>query len=110
VEDDPDIQKLVGLLLEDSYTLDVAGTLQEAEQKLSQRHYDFVLLDIGLPDGSGLDLLERIKALPDGPEVIIFSADDYQRQRVEGVQTTLTKSKTSNEELVKTVSDAVNDK
>jgi PAS domain S-box-containing protein len=110
VEDDPDIQKLVGLLLEDSYTLDVAGTLQEAEQKLSQRHYDLVLLDIGLPDGSGLDLLERIKALPDGPEVIIFSADDYQRQRVEGVQTTLTKSKTSNEELVKTVSDAVNDK
>lgn len=37
--------------------------------------FDVVFLDVGLPDGNGLDLLPRLRELPSSPEVIIFTAD-----------------------------------
>ena len=37
--------------------------------------YDIVFLDVGLPDGSGLDLLPQLRGLPSAPEVIIITAE-----------------------------------
>ncbi len=53
----------------------VAGTLAEARRCIARGIYDVVLLDIRLPDGSGLDLIEEVRSIePDPPPVVVLSA------------------------------------
>lgn len=71
VEDSKEIyrmvsQSLVGPLLE----LDWASSLSEAESLLSKKSYEIILLDIELPDGSGLDLCSKVQL--ESPEQPIF--------------------------------------
>lgn len=108
VEDDSDIRKLVSMLLPEDIHLIVASSLQEAKQSINNNEVDLLLLDIGLPDGSGLDLLDEINQSDPKPEVIIFSADDYRVMQVKGVEKALIKSKTSDQELVETIKSTLN--
>ncbi len=48
-------------------------TLEEGFKKAETGHYDVVFLDVGLPDGNGLDALPKIRGLDHSPEVIIFT-------------------------------------
>ncbi len=50
-----------------------AHTLEDGYGKVSAGDYDVVFLDVGLPDGNGLDALPIIRAVPNPPEVIIFT-------------------------------------
>ncbi len=100
VEDDADIRNLVKMLLDDSYEVAQAATLQAAREALTSEDFDLVLLDIGLPDGSGLDLIENIRKLARAPQVMIFSADDIKISQSSEVAEALVKSKTTNDELV----------
>jgi two-component system NtrC family response regulator len=50
-----------------------ARTLTEGMQRACSEKVDLVFLDLHLPDGNGLEILPRIKSLPDAPEVIIFT-------------------------------------
>src|ERR1700736_3111337 len=63
VDDEPSIlttlQKALSL---EGYAVDVAGGIKIAEEKLKKRSYDLSLFDVQLPDGSGLDLLEKVRA------------------------------------------------
>jgi len=60
-----------------------------------------VILDIGLPDGSGLDLLPELRR-PDGTplQVIVFSAHEVSGEIAEGVALSLVKSRASNQNLL----------
>lgn len=51
-----------------------ASTLQEGAERIRKLEIDLVLLDVRLPDGSGLSLLPRIRYAPSSPEVIILTA------------------------------------
>lgn len=99
VEDDTDIRNLVKMLLDDSYEIAQAATLKAAREALNSGSFDLVLLDIGLPDGSGLDLIKNIRTLANVPQVMIFSADDIQVSQSSEVADALIKSKTTNDEL-----------
>lgn len=55
------------------YHASCATTLREGLAMISSGPVDVVFLDIRMPDGSGLDTLPRIKALPSSPEVIIIT-------------------------------------
>lgn len=57
VEDDPDIVQLLSILLNDVAQMRYAMTLQDARRLLNEEPFDLVILDLTLPDGSGLDLL-----------------------------------------------------
>lgn len=57
------------------------GNCVEALGELSEKPYGLVLLDIHLPDGSGLDLLKEIKEISPGTKVIIISADGTEQNR-----------------------------
>jgi len=64
-----------------------------------------VILDLGLPDGPGLDLLPVIQGLVHPPQVVVFSASDPEAslERRQAVVASLVKSRTSNERLVQLV-------
>ncbi|MDB5943861.1 MAG: two component, sigma54 specific, transcriptional regulator, Fis family [Ramlibacter sp.] len=61
VDDEPDLRTLYELtLLREGYRVDAAGTLAEAWQLLEAHRFDAVITDMRLPDGLGLELLNRM--------------------------------------------------
>jgi DNA-binding response OmpR family regulator len=78
VDDDPDIHQLLRHILgQHNYDLTSTGTATDAFSLLqSPPEFDLVLLDLGLPDMSGLDLLARLKAATLAPRVIVVTADN----------------------------------
>ncbi|TDX99667.1 PAS domain S-box-containing protein [Thiohalophilus thiocyanatoxydans] len=103
VEDDPDLQQLVALMLQDQVILSAARTLQEAEALLDAQRFDLLLLDITLPDGSGLSLLETLKAHPMPPATVIFSNHEPDADTTRQVSVALRKSDTSQQTLLETL-------
>ena len=74
VDDDAGVRESFRLILEDHYdVLDVADGPQ-ALDTLRSSQVDLVLLDIRLPDMDGIEVLERMKAIDDGVEVILVTA------------------------------------
>ena len=65
VEDDGDLGPVIALgLRNEAYAVDLATTCAEAEELLRSNDFDVACLDLGLPDGDGLDLLRRLGADP----------------------------------------------
>jgi len=67
------------------WTADLAGSIEEAEAALSTGEYDAVVLDRGLPDGDGLDLLRRLRHRPGAPPVLMMTARGEVPEVVEGL-------------------------
>ena len=59
--------------------------LDDAEAALRAVNYGLILLDLHLPDGRGLDLLRRLRQAEDKKPVIILTARDQIRDRIEGL-------------------------
>lgn len=106
VEDDTDLLKIIASLLEGDAKLSGASTLKEARKALENNKFDLVLLDLVLPDGSGVELLPQLSKLK--IPVIVFSAFEVPKDYVQYVTTALTKSRTSETELVAAIKAAVN--
>lgn len=64
------LQKALSL---EGYAVDVAGGVAVAEEKLAKRSYDIALFDVALPDGDGVDLLQRLRASGSDLPVVIMS-------------------------------------
>ena len=68
VEDDPNsLSGLSAILTADGFSVDTATTLAEARSALTRFIPDVVLIDLNLPDGSGLDLLPSLPSQPPDP-------------------------------------------
>ncbi len=100
VEDDMDIVQIVHTLIDDTADFSYATSLKEAQQKLALDEYDLVILDLGLKDGDGTELLDDIKR---SCPVLIFSAERPVREVTQRVNTALTKTHTNNQELLITI-------
>ena len=75
VDDEESFRKLVGKeLARSGYGVDTAANLAEARQAMVEKHYHLVLLDVRMPDGSGLDLLGEIKEGSPSTEVVMLTA------------------------------------
>ena len=87
VEDEPSLRELIQRSLEkERYVVEVAADFNSALCKIEDYDYDCVLLDIMLPDGNGLNLLERLKAMHKRENVIIISAKDSLEDKVLGLE------------------------
>lgn len=87
VEDEPLLnEELQEQLLDEQFNVDSAKTLSEAREWVTGDEYDLVLLDLGLPDGNGLDLLRMIKKLYDETAVVILTARGEVDEKVEGLE------------------------
>ena len=87
VEDEPSLREImVRTLRGERYVVEEAADYASALAKLEDYDYDCILLDIMLPGGSGLRLLERLKELRKSAGVIIISARDSLDDKVEGLE------------------------
>ncbi|MEO7394309.1 MAG: response regulator transcription factor [Chitinophagaceae bacterium] len=87
IEDEEELSKsIVSYLKEVNYVCEVALDFETATSKLELYEYDCILLDITLPDGSGLNILKLLKANNKMDGVLIISAKNSVYDRVEGLQ------------------------
>ncbi|GIJ72230.1 winged helix-turn-helix domain-containing protein [Virgisporangium ochraceum] len=85
VEDDAELAAIVALgLRNESYAVDVAGTYARAEELLTTVDYDVACVDLGLPDGDGLDLVRR-SDLRRPRRFLVLTARDAVADRVGGL-------------------------
>ena len=88
VEDDQTLNEgLCMALRQDDRKIISCDCLKAARAQLALGIVDFVLLDINLPDGSGLDLLKEIKKQKPSLPVILLTANDTDRDIVQGLET-----------------------
>ena len=86
IEDDVSLSEIMSRSLRsEGYVVETAATFFDACDKIAGYSYDCILLDIMLPDGNGLKLLEQIKSLDKGDRVIIISARDSIDDKVAGL-------------------------
>jgi len=86
IEDEPQLsQNISSYLLQSLYVCETAGDFYTAKDKLSNGRYDCIILDIGLPGGSGLELLRQLKQGGQSDGVVIISAKNSLHDKVAGL-------------------------
>ena len=86
VEDKRKVSQFVErALVEQACTVRVAATCAAARDALADSPYDAIILDLGLPDGDGLDLLREWRAAGFHEPVLILSARDAVADRIRGL-------------------------
>ncbi|WP_122464517.1 CHASE3 domain-containing protein [Brevundimonas lutea] len=104
IDDDRDILEVTASALGSAVEMTSAVSLADARQSLARRRPDLVILDLGLPDGSGLELLSDLKDEADEPiPVVIYSAQEMDAALAGRAEAVLTKSRTSLASLARTV-------
>ena len=87
LEDDPALARGIGMALEaPGRAVTLAGTLGESRPVLARERFDLLILDINLPDGSGLDLLRQLREVGDRTPVILLTANDLELDEVTGLE------------------------
>ena len=89
IEDEPDIRRnLEYNLSREGFSVSAAASISEANTLLASTDYNLILLDLMLPDGSGLDLCKSIKSNSDTESIpiIILTAKDDEVDKVVGFE------------------------
>jgi two-component system response regulator ArlR len=86
VEDEKVLAENIETFLEkEQFICDLTDTIRLAKNAVDSNEYDCILLDIGLPDGNGLDVLKLLKNKKDNCGVIIISAKDSLDDKLNGL-------------------------
>lgn len=85
IEDDDNLMRGIAFAFEkDGYAVRKAGTLQEGQVLLDLNNIDIIVLDIGLPDGNGLEFCKSIREKSSVP-IIMLTACDLETDEVSGL-------------------------
>ena len=86
VEDSARLRDLVGETIRGAgWRLDMVGSRVDAEEALANMHYDVVLLDLGLPDGDGTEVLRQLRRRKDATPVLVLTARAAIDERIAGL-------------------------
>lgn len=87
LEDDETLGRGITMALTGPETSVVCRTsLASAQEALEEERFDLLILDVNLPDGSGLDLLRQARAEGDATPVILLTANDLELDEVTGLE------------------------
>ncbi len=87
IEDETELMEVIRQSLEkENFRVETAEDFGSALDKIISFDYDCILLDIMLPDGSGLDILQELKNLNKSDNVIIISAKDSLDDKLKGLE------------------------
>jgi PAS domain S-box-containing protein len=112
VDDDPLDRRLVEVTLARSntsvqYNVETAGTLSEATKRLSNGSYDVLLLDLNLPDSSGIDTVQKAQDTNSDASIVVLTGLDDEEMGLEairrGAEDYLIKGKSLEHILVRTI-------
>ena len=78
-------QDMQRFLQESGFVVERAATLAEASEKIAVYHYDLAIVDLGLPDGNGLDLIREIKDRGLETAALILTAKNAIAEKVQGL-------------------------
>jgi two-component system, OmpR family, KDP operon response regulator KdpE len=85
VDDEPAILRFLRpALVANEYEVATAGTVAEATKRIATEVPDIVVLDLGLPDGDGKDVIARVREWSDVP-IVILSARDREAEKIEAL-------------------------
>jgi DNA-binding response OmpR family regulator len=79
-------QDMQDFLQENGFIVEKAPLFNEALEKINVYQYDLILLDLGLPDGNGIDLIPEIKKQDSSTGIIILTARDTVNEKVKGLE------------------------
>ncbi len=81
IDDEPAIQRLLSAILQrDGHNAIPASNAREALSKLGQTSIDAILLDLGLPDRDGIELIGAIRAISPAPIIVVTARSDIQEK------------------------------
>ena len=103
VEDDYAMAELLRRLLEDIAPVVVARTIAQAREQIPTRRFALAILDIGLPDGSGAELVSVLREHQSRTPILVFSEHEMPKATASQVAAILSKSRASLDELAVTV-------
>ena len=105
LDDDRDTLEVTASALGEIADVITADNLSSARAILRDRRPDLVILDLGLPDGSGLELLPDLEAAHGSAPVVVYSAQELDAHVADRVDAVLVKSRTSLTGLTRLVRD-----
>ena len=86
VDDHRDTSEMLQMLLsEENYTVHTAATIEEACRMAEHTEYDLYVLDKRLPDGTGVDLCEKLMRITPAVPCIFYTGDAYEIHRREAL-------------------------
>jgi len=87
LEDEPVLRHELGEFLEGlGYAPQCVASLQEFDRHFDARRHRLAIIDIGLPDGSGLALIQRLRQQGQQLGIIVFSAHNTSANRIDGLE------------------------
>ncbi|MFP5077097.1 response regulator [Rhizobium sp. YIM 134829] len=87
VDDDPEIRRLLGRYLDgQNFRVSLAGSRAECETRLAESRVDLLVLDVMLPDGSGLDLCRSLRDRMPQLSIILLTALKEDVDRILGLE------------------------
>lgn len=87
VEDEkPLVDSISNYLKQEGYLCEIALNFNQAEEKVSCNDYDCIILDIGLPDGNGLNLIKVLKSNHSKDGILILSAKNSINDKISGLE------------------------
>ena len=87
LEDDETLGRGIAMALAGPETSVVCRpSLAKARETLAEERFDLLILDVNLPDGSGLDLLRQVRSEGDATPVILLTANDLELDEVTGLE------------------------
>jgi PAS domain S-box-containing protein len=104
IEDDPDLTNILSTALANKADVVSAQSLQAARKLLGRHSFALVVLDPGLPDGDGLELLDELPRLAaPAPPVVILSVTEMSQEVRQRVHAVLVKSRISEARIAEVI-------
>lgn len=112
VDDDPDLRLLISASLQDfGYVVATGGTVGEGLELANEFKFDLCILDVRLPDGTGIELCQEINRIQPGVPIIYYSAyasDEEQEAALSVAGDAYLKKPVSAEVLERTIAGLLN--